>query len=325
MNTFVTHFLSNIRFGSMQQHQRMTIVPLIGPSNGPLYLTLAEALAEDLLKVTEVDEGGSVPELRVHNTADLPVLLLDGEEVAGAKQNRVLNTTILLKKQSKTMIPVSCTEQGRWSYTSPEFADSDTVMSPRMRSTKNRSVSESLDRSKQYRSDQGAIWDDIERLHLQAGTESPTSAMRDVYQSRRANLDDYLAAFETGDSQTGLLVMIDGAVVGMDILSQETAFTRIGPKLTRSYAMEALLGEPAKGAKPSIKTAERFLASIGTASAKQYESIGHGNDYRFTGANLVGSALIYRETVIHGAFFPTDDSSQNDSMPGPSFRRRFRM
>ena len=32
---------------------------------------------------------GSVPELEVINKANVPVLLLDGERTAGAKQNRV--------------------------------------------------------------------------------------------------------------------------------------------------------------------------------------------------------------------------------------------
>jgi len=63
-----------------------------------------------------------VPELAVVNDGDIHVLLLDGEELRGAKQNRMLNTTILLKPKSKTIIPVSCTEQGRWNYASAESA-----------------------------------------------------------------------------------------------------------------------------------------------------------------------------------------------------------
>jgi hypothetical protein len=88
-----------------------------------------KALGKSLLTVTEVNQGGTVPELKVVNRADLPVLLLAGEEVAGAKQNRVLNTTILLMEHSETIIPVSCTEQGRWDYVSEAFAESGHLMS----------------------------------------------------------------------------------------------------------------------------------------------------------------------------------------------------
>ena len=74
-------------------------------------MTLQEALDQQVLEITELDESGSVPELKVTNTAAQYVLLLDGEELMGAKQNRVLNTTILIKPNSETVIPVSCTEQ----------------------------------------------------------------------------------------------------------------------------------------------------------------------------------------------------------------------
>ena len=71
-------------------------------------------------------------------------LLVDGEELAGAKQNRVLNTSILVKENSEILIPVSCTEQGRWAYASAAFADSGVVMASQVRKNKARSVSENL-------------------------------------------------------------------------------------------------------------------------------------------------------------------------------------
>ena len=35
-------------------------------------------------------------ELRVANLGDLPLLLLDGEQLVGARQNRILNMTVLV-------------------------------------------------------------------------------------------------------------------------------------------------------------------------------------------------------------------------------------
>ena len=66
----------------------------------PRYITLRQALGEGLAVITEVSEGGSVPELCVVNTGDARILVLDGEELRGAKQNRVLSTAILIDGHS---------------------------------------------------------------------------------------------------------------------------------------------------------------------------------------------------------------------------------
>src|SRR5437867_2464489 len=121
-------YLSKLNLGAPQRFKNMTVIPLFSPINhSPDYLTLGEALSRNCLTVTEVSPVGSVPQLKVTNLADVAVLLLDGEELIGAKQNRILNATILLKEKSETIIPVSCTELGRWSYSSPVFSHSGHV------------------------------------------------------------------------------------------------------------------------------------------------------------------------------------------------------
>ncbi|MHB8090907.1 MAG: ARPP-1 family domain-containing protein [Syntrophales bacterium] len=67
--------------------------------------------------VTEVTEGRKVPELRVINLADKPVLLLDGERLSGPKQNRTLNISPPLGEKWETIIPAICTDL------KPDFSD----------------------------------------------------------------------------------------------------------------------------------------------------------------------------------------------------------
>ena len=145
MNTTTDQSFASIQLGTPQVHRNTVVFPILSPSHATApWLTLGGALEQQLLTVTEVSHGGSVPELAVINRADRPILLLDGEELIGAKQNRVLNTTILLKERSETVVPVSCTEHGRWSYKSAAFADSNVVMAHKVRARKSSSVSESL-------------------------------------------------------------------------------------------------------------------------------------------------------------------------------------
>ncbi|MBT8446990.1 MAG: hypothetical protein KJO38_07570, partial [Gammaproteobacteria bacterium] len=89
--------------------------PLLSEQNSPLdYLLLGDAVENGWARVQEVSDSGNVPELRVENKADRPVLIMDGEQLIGAKQNRVANLTLLLPAGKTTVIPVSCVEQGRW-------------------------------------------------------------------------------------------------------------------------------------------------------------------------------------------------------------------
>ncbi|MEI7827930.1 MAG: DUF6569 family protein, partial [Euryarchaeota archaeon] len=163
METLVKAYLEGASFGPTQQYNGVMCVPLLHVNGtGLSYVTLSEALKLGTLTVSEVSTQASVPDLLAVNKGDLPVLILDGEELKGAKQNRVLNASVLMDAHSETIIPVSCTEAGRWAYTSDTFKASGNVMSRDLRANRTRSVSASLDRTQQYRSDQSAVWRDID-------------------------------------------------------------------------------------------------------------------------------------------------------------------
>jgi hypothetical protein len=59
--------------------------------------------------------AGQRPRAALVNKGSRPPLIVDGEELVGAKQNRVVNLTILVAAASTLKIPVSCIEAGRWS------------------------------------------------------------------------------------------------------------------------------------------------------------------------------------------------------------------
>ena len=81
--------LGSILAGKPKTHGALTVIPILAPMQAePEWLTLAEA--GDRVRITEVGEEGSVPDLKLTNLEDLPLLLLDGEQLVGAKQNRIL-------------------------------------------------------------------------------------------------------------------------------------------------------------------------------------------------------------------------------------------
>src|SRR6266516_1422442 len=125
-----------LQLGDPVEHRGMVIGPLF-PRRQPVaeYLTLEDALPLGF-RVEEVDSAGSVPELAVHNPLEANVLLYDAEELLGAKQNRILNVTVLVAAQSKTVIPVSCVEEGRRRARTAFFSGSRHAAYPDLRRRK---------------------------------------------------------------------------------------------------------------------------------------------------------------------------------------------
>ena len=91
-----------------------------------------------------MNDAGQVSALKVDVKGAVPVLLLDGEELIGAKQNRVVNLTILAPPRRTTVIPVSCVESGRWRHVSRGFASAPRAQFAEGRAAKMRQVTASL-------------------------------------------------------------------------------------------------------------------------------------------------------------------------------------
>lgn len=318
-------YFSGLHLGAPQNHKNFSIIPVMLDSNGgPLYRTMKEALENDTLIVSELTAGGSVPELKVTNKGDIPVLLLDGEELSGAKQNRVLNTTILIDSNVEIVIPVSCTEQGRWSYTSHHFIDSGLIMASKARRAKVRSVHENLKYMAAYRSDQGEVWNNIREMAVDAQVSSRTDAMKDVYKAKEDKLAEYILAMECQPGQKGMIAFINGVIAGFDCLSLTPAYAALHSKLVKSYAMEALLEKERGVPEVTVGAARAFLEAAAQCAGQTYKSVGLGWDHRFEAETMVGSMLECDGHVIHAAFFPINQGEKVGYMSGYRKRRAYR-
>ena len=160
---------------------------LLAPAlDGLGWATLADPAAR--AQIAEVSDAGSVPHVTVSNLADQPLLLIDGEQLVGAKQNRILNTTVLIGAQATVTIPVSCVEQGRWGYRSPHFAPSDVSLFASARRAKAHAVTGSARAGRGHLSDQGRLWEAVAARAAEHAVPSPTGAMQDFYTHYRADI-----------------------------------------------------------------------------------------------------------------------------------------
>ena len=306
--------VSGLQPGEPTTRGGLTVFPLTSGFRSKLrYLLLEEGLRKDLVTIREVSEGGSVPELKVENRAGLPVLIVDGEELVGAKQNRVANLTMLIPAERTTIIPVSCVEAGRWSYRSAHFDVTDRVQNARGRAEKLESVRHSIREGGGRRSDQGRVWDSIAEESEALDADSPTSEMGAMFERHKDTLDDYVGAVTAGPEQVGAAFIVRGRRYGLDLFDRPETFAAFLPKLVRSYAIDVLGRKPPERGDSLEGDARSFLNRIVEGTYDEHPAVGLGRDVGVVGDGLVAGALVARRTVVHLTAFAEPVGLRRDS------------
>ena len=168
------------------------------------------------------------------------------------------------------------------------------------------------------------MWRDIDHLAEAAAVESPTRAMADIYAAKEKELDDCLDAFSHVPNQKGLIVFVNGKVMGFDLISRAAAYEVLHHKLVKSYVMDALLQKTNGRRKAKLDDARAFVKEAQSCSEKRYKSTGLGWDYRFEGGTLVGTSLVHDETAVHTAFFRAQSSTNSGRMADYARRAEYR-
>jgi len=287
--------------------------PVLGPAGEPRdYLTLDEALAAGTASVTEVSQGGSVPELLFRNRGDKAVFLLDGEELVGAKQNRILNISILAPAHKDIVIPVSCVEAGRWSHSRPDFMTASRAQFSESRAKRSAQVSADIARSGSRRSDQGEVWQDISMKMHSLGSRSATQAVERAFEDHEGRLREYVAKMSAADGQVGAVFGIAGRIAGVELFDNPEICAALLPKIIRSYALDAIDPRFAANERFEEEDPQRFLNRVAGAETREAPAVGEGTDIRFENASgVAGGALYARNRVVHLVAF---------AMRGPDLR-----
>ncbi|WP_406700136.1 DUF6569 family protein [Singulisphaera sp. Ch08] len=294
--------LPEVRVGEPIRHEALSVFPLFSPSDGGVeYLLSEEAIGAGSVTVEEVSEGGSVPTLLVINTGDFSVLFLEGEELKGAKQNRVLNTSVLVAAHSKTSIPVSCVERGRWRYLSKNFSSGGSHSSSKLRRHLKASVARSLKEGRGHTSDQGAVWEEVSRQMNSLGSTSETGAMSDTYERHQDRLNEFREQLKYVEGASGVAVAVGSQVVAVDVFDRSSTCQKVWDRLLSGVVMDALeSGKPEK--LPESADVEALLAQLRAATWEPSPAVGDGQEYRTDSVPLShASTLVLGDVVLHGS------------------------
>lgn len=262
----------------------------------PAYLSGPEAERLGVLRVAEKPDGATVPELVVHNTGALALLLIEGEMLVGAKQNRTLDASVLVPAGTAVAIPVSCVEAGRWG--APRASARSVRHAPHdLRRVKTSTIAKPMRRAMK----QTQVWDRVARYEADLGATSSTSALEDVAESRATDVASLVAGTRPLPEQCGVAVAVGGTLRGVDCFDTPATLAAYWDALTAGYALDALAATEAEAPPPAV--VEAFLARVGTAPRTPAATAGLGTGATFAGEGVVGTELRWAGAFVHISAF----------------------
>jgi len=292
-----------VRAVSFQKHKRLSVVQLLTAQQNTVdYISGPKAIKEDLIQVKEVSESGSVNNLFVFNLSDKYVFFMDGDILMGAKQNRVLNTSVLLAPNSKITLPVSCVEQGRWNRVSAKFMNSDYITPLKVRAGKSRNVSENLRARSEFDAGQGEVWRNVEDYQVMFKVNSPTMSLSDVYEKEKDNFEAFVKNFVINDDANGLAIFTDKKLLNIDVFNRTDIYQEYFPKMLRSTAMEVMHLKDKKNDLEEIEAiykTQTMFDQLEKVEKTKHKGVAIGEETRFDTSDITGFELNFKNHLIH--------------------------
>jgi hypothetical protein len=297
--------LSSVGICSVQQAANLQVFGLQwSAGNGLDYMTLDEALLDKVLDVAEINEGGQVPTLKVANRSKRMVFLMAGELLVGCKQDRVLNTSLMIPSKSEMAIPVACVEVGRWGYQSRKFRSGQTSSHGYLRAILSKETSAQYKSRSAPGSAQRAVWAEVARKMGKMGSRSSSGALQDMFRDYGEKLDQVLRSISSPEGCNGVAFAINGKILGIDLFDKPSTLNKLWQKLIKSYAMDALEDGNVDRKLLEPESVIEWARSAHSARQEWFDSPGVGRDVRIEGEMVVGAALVVEQQPVHLELFP---------------------
>ena len=292
----------------------LAIFGVSSPSIGTeQYLCLPEALDKNLVEIREVSEEGLVNELSLHNHSPKGLLCVEGEMLSGCKQQRVLNTSVLVSPFTKITIPVSCVEAGRWSWKSNRFSSTEEMYFAKGRANMRDSVFyHSRNYGSKY-SNQNKVWEDVDEKLNKMDAFSDTSSVNQAYFSKKERINKIVKLFQIEKSDIGIIYGIGNKIIGGDFFYNNHVFNVYFPKIIRSICLDAFEKNTLRS-NLSKKDAQMLLNLVHQADFEKHKAVSAGEEFRTNDHILIATGLFNKKVSCHFSAFIKDELSQSEWM-----------
>lgn len=263
------------------------------------------------LIISELTAMGSVGELTALNKTAEYLLLTDADVLTGAKQNRVVNRSVLLAPSGKIVIDVSCVERLRWTYRSSSFSTPGSVADPDLRSKKAGTFSRKKpEHEMDFRDTQSEVWNHVSANLACEGLRSQTESYEELLHHRMAKAERAFLECNPEKGCNGLAILIDGKVISADLFGNEESYMYYFPML-RDAAFS--LSHPG-AKKKQIDIHEAYYKTM--EALDEFNDAGRNAEEAYPGTGilhmvesdrLIGFSLMHNDELIHNALFARQD------------------
>jgi len=224
---------------------RLTIIPIIATTAIPSqkFITLHDGMAKGLVGVRELGgvDSWEVDTVRVTNRSQNTLVILEGELIEDAMQDRVTAEAVTVLAGKTQNIQVRCVEEDR-DHGGTKFNPGNAIAEVGLRRTV-------------VHSSQDAVWAKVKQINSRDKIRTGTNTYRLAAHAqlagdnnaRRQNLIKQLELLEERPNIVGMAIAIDGQVVAIDRLATPELYRQLEGKLLASYLPATAGDQPVEG------------------------------------------------------------------------------
>ena len=270
--------MQKVHVGSGTTHRGLGIFPVWGEIDTERDYSTAVSAALVGEKTTP-----EVQSLTVSNTADRPLLLLQGQLLEGGWQNRMVARSVIVAPKAELTVSVVCVEQGRWNG-QRQHGDSSRRATTRVQA----GLSASGNR-------QGEVWQRVSEYETRYGANA-TSSLTEHANRAADDISPMVRDFRPFPGQIGVVVAIGGHPVSAELFDSPVTMAEQYQSIVAAAAMDAV-GRPAE-VTPSRRV-RRFLELAMDVPLRRDTPAGEGITYVGNGEGATISVLRWRERDVH--------------------------
>ena len=274
--------------------------------NNNKYLSFSEAIAKNQVQISEVNKKGLVTKLSVSNKSSDNIIILNGELIIGTqiRQDRIVDSTVLIPGYATVLINTFCGEQYRWSpRLSNKISTSESLYFSSGRANNAADINTKL--SKQCR-----IWSEISEKISDFNVKSFTNSVDQIYKKKKVNVEEIVNFFKIPSEAVGVALGINNQLVNIDIFSNNYMLQIYLPKIIRSIALDSFK-KISKKSYLKKKDVHRFLRQIHQANKQKRQVVegALGEELQFNSESVAGFILYHKEQTVHFSAFVKENKT----------------